>query len=130
MARRFYVNGLGCTPGRRSTTALTLGLGGHQLVAHLTARLPQAQAGIYPRHFGLVFLNRRDWEALASRVRAKGIRFYREPQRRFAGLPIEHDTFFLEDPFHNLLEFKHYARTAAILGAQQFTLVGEAEAEL
>ena len=35
-AKRFYVNGLGCTLGRESDHAVTFGLAGHQLVAHLT----------------------------------------------------------------------------------------------
>ena len=32
---RFYMDGLGCTVGRRSKQAVTLGLAGHQLVAHV-----------------------------------------------------------------------------------------------
>ncbi|MGH7256643.1 MAG: VOC family protein, partial [Nitrospirales bacterium] len=51
-AKRFYVDGLGCTLGRESATALTLGLAGHQLVAHLAKEAPPSQKGIYPRHFG------------------------------------------------------------------------------
>ncbi len=128
-ARRYYVDGLGCTLGRRSGSALTLGLAGHQLVAHLSERPPEVQAGIYPRHFGLVFLARGDWLALAARVRAQGLRFYQAPHRRFAGLPIEHDTFFLEDPFHNLLEFKHYRRRSAILDERDLALLGDAGEE-
>jgi extradiol dioxygenase family protein len=27
---------------------------GHQLVAHLTDRAPEQQAGVYPRHFSLI----------------------------------------------------------------------------
>lgn len=34
-AKRFYVDGLGCVLGRESSTAVTFGLAGHQLVAHL-----------------------------------------------------------------------------------------------
>ena len=33
--KRFYVDGLGCTLGRESSHAVTFGLAGHQLVAHL-----------------------------------------------------------------------------------------------
>ncbi|HEU4686598.1 MAG TPA: glyoxalase, partial [Nitrospira sp.] len=51
--KQFYVEGLGCTLGRESSRALTLGLAGHQLVAHVTDKT-QLQHGIYPRHFGLV----------------------------------------------------------------------------
>ena len=34
-AKHFYVNGLGCTLGRESSRAVTFGLAGHQLVAHV-----------------------------------------------------------------------------------------------
>ncbi len=46
-AKRFYVEGLGCTLGRESSHAVTFGLAGHQLVAHLTTeRLPGSKAFI------------------------------------------------------------------------------------
>ena len=38
-AKRFYVDGLGCTLGRESSHAVMFGLAGHQLVAHLTPEL-------------------------------------------------------------------------------------------
>ncbi len=54
-AKRFYVDGLGCSLGRQSASAVTLEFKGHQLVAHLATDPPESQKGIYPRHFGLVF---------------------------------------------------------------------------
>lgn len=75
-AKRFYVDGLGCTLGRESATAVTLGLAGNQLIGHLDPDHAPGQQGIYPRHFGLVFLNQSDWEALAERARQQGLRFY------------------------------------------------------
>jgi uncharacterized protein len=122
---RFYVDGLGCAVGRRSKHAMTLGLAGHQLVAHLTTNQPP-QKGIYPRHFGLTFLSQEEWQALADRAKAKGLSFYQQPRVRFPGTRIEHRTFFLEDPSHNLLEFKHYTYESAIFGEQDCTEVGDA----
>ena len=63
-AKRFYVDGLGCTLGRESTRAVTFGLQEHQLVAHVVDRAQEEQKGIYPRHFGLVFLSKEPWQAL------------------------------------------------------------------
>ena len=125
-AERFYVDGLGCLVGRRSQHALTLRLAGHQLVGHLVADQPVQQQGIYPRHFGLVFLSLADWQAMADRARAKGLPFYQQPRVRFPGTRIEHHTFFLEDPSHNLLEFKHYTYESAIFGEQEHEQVGDA----
>jgi extradiol dioxygenase family protein len=123
--KRFYVEGLGCLLGRESATAVTLELMGHQLVAHLADRPPELQKGIYPRHFGLIFTSEQDWQALADRAKAKGLSFYQQPRRRFPGTRIEHATFFLEDPFHNLLEFKWYKHESAIFGERDFTEVGD-----
>ncbi|MBM4126804.1 MAG: glyoxalase [Nitrospira sp.] len=124
-AERFYVEGLGCTVGRRSKQAITLGLGGHHLVGHMVTEEPSPQKGIYPRHFGLVFLSQEDWQSLADRAKAKGLTFYQQPRVRFPGTRIEHRTFFLEDPSHNLLEFKHYTHESAILGEREYGQVGD-----
>ncbi len=122
---RFYVDGLGCIVGRRSKHAVTLGLAGHQLVAHVVPDESLKQKGIYPRHFGLVFLSQEDWQALADRAKEKGLSFYQQPRVRFSGTRIEHRTFFLEDPSRNLLEFKHYTHESAIFGEQDYGQVGD-----
>jgi extradiol dioxygenase family protein len=127
-AKRFYVEGLGCVLGRESETAITLGLAGHQLVAHVVKDMTAVQKGIYPRHFGLILTLERDWDALADRAKAKGLKFYQQPRRRFSGTRIEHRTFFLEDPSGNLLEFKDYVHETAIFGEREFTEVGDSDA--
>ena len=85
-AKRFYVDGLGCVLGRESSTAMTLGLAGHQLTAHLSAVPIASQKGIYPRHFGLVLTDVEEWQALADRAKAKDLVFYQQPRRRFPGI--------------------------------------------
>jgi extradiol dioxygenase family protein len=128
-AKRFYVDGLGCGLGRVSASAITLDLKGHQLVGHLTKEPPEPRKGIYPRHFGLIFTSKQDWQAVADLAKAKGLNFYQQPRRRFPDTRIEHATFFLEDPFHNLLEFKYYTHESAIFGEHQFTDIGDAETQ-
>lgn len=122
--KKFYVEGLGCALGRETDSALILGLAGNQIVAHL-AKESVAQKGIYPRHFGLVFTNKHDWQALVDRAKAKGLKFYQEPRTRYPGQTIEHKTFFLEDPARNLLEFKHYTHDSAIFGEQDSHEIGD-----
>ena len=128
--KRFYVEGLGCTLGRESSNAATLELAGNQLVAHLAKDRQELQKGIYPRHFGLVFTSEKDWQAMADRARDKGLRFYQQPRRRYVGTRIEHATFFLEDPSHNLIEFKHYKYETAIFGEHQHAEVGDKNGSL
>lgn len=123
--KEFYVGGLGCTVGRESHRSVILNLYDHQIVAHISNESLEPQKGIYPRHFGLVFLSESDWEALADRAYKHNLTFYQEPKNRFRGLPIEHRTFFLQDPFYNLLEFKFYYDREAIFGDRQYAQVGD-----
>lgn len=124
-AKQFYVDGLGCTLGRESKQSVILGLQGHQLVGHVTASDMQPQQGIYPRHFGLVFETEMEWKALRDRASTHNLPFYQKPKHRFSGERLEHRTFFLKDPFGNLLEFKFYLHPEAILGAQSFDRIGD-----
>lgn len=123
--KAFYVDGLGCQLGRESPHAIILNLCGHQIVAHISEEPPAPQKGIYPRHFGLVFPELRDWEALRDRAKRQQLSFYQAPKHRFPGQPTEHRTFFLEDPFGNLLEFKFYSHASAIFGERETAAVGD-----
>ena len=123
--KKFYVDGLGCSLGREVESAVILGLAGHQIVAHLVEEPALKQKGVYPRHFGLIFTSEQEWRALADRAKAKGLTFYQQPKTRYEGKPIEHRTFFLEDPSHNLLEFKYYVHDSAIFGEQGSHSIGD-----
>lgn len=124
-AKEFYVNGLGCEVGRANATSAIFNLYGHQIVAHVTREPLTPQKGIYPRHFGLVFTSESDWEELLERAQRRGLKFYQQPRHRFPGMPLEHRTFFLEDPFHNLMEFKYYAHSSAIFGEAEYAQIGD-----
>ncbi|BAZ69756.1 MAG: glyoxalase [Pelatocladus maniniholoensis HA4357-MV3] len=124
-AKAYYVNGLGCISGRENRHALILNLYGHQLVAHVTKELLTPQRGIYPRHFGLVFTSEADWKSLLLRAQQCQLMFREEPKHRFVGTPLEHSTFFLEDPFYNLMEFKYYRDYEAIFGNAEYQQIGE-----
>jgi uncharacterized protein len=124
-AKAYYVEGLGCQVGRESANSVILNLYGHQLVAHVTPEPIAPQKGIYPRHFGLVFTSEADWQELLDRAERHNLPFYQSPKYRFTGLPLEHRTFFLADPFHNLMEFKYYAHASAIFGETEFAQIGD-----
>lgn len=124
LTKAFYVEGLGCEAGRESPHSVILNLYNHQIVAHKTEDLIP-QKGIYPRHFGLVFLQETDWEGLLNRALTQGLTFYQQPKRRFPGTSLEHRTFFLEDPFFNRLEFKYYCHPSAIFGEVAHAQVGD-----
>jgi uncharacterized protein len=124
-AKTYYIDGLGCTLGRENPQALIFNLYGHQLVAHTTKEVLTPQRGIYPRHFGLIFTVEADWEALLTRALSKQLQFREEAKNRFVGTPLEHRTFFLEDPFYNLMEFKYYRHAEAIFGSPEYQQIGD-----
>lgn len=124
--KRFYIEGLGCEAGREGKGSLILNLRGHQLVAHVVPESVSTQKGIYPSHFGLTFETSDEWKATLARAKDKGLTFYQQPKHRFEGDRIEHRTFFLQDPFHNLLEFKYYVHPSAVFGEWQYSKVGDA----
>lgn len=124
-AKSFYCDALGCSSGRENSEALILNFYEHQLVAHKTKETLTPQKGIYPRHFGLIFSEKSDWEDLLNRSQQKNLKFYQEPRLRFPNKLTEHNTFFLEDPFFNLLEFKFYRHSEAIFGGKEITQIGD-----
>jgi extradiol dioxygenase family protein len=113
-ARRFYGELLGCPEGRSSDEWIDFNFHGHQIVAHLApAATGAAQRnevdghGVPVRHFGIV-LPLPDWEALAARLRAAGVKFVIEPYIRFKGEPGEQATMFFTDPSGNAIEIKAF----------------------
>jgi len=106
-AYEFYVTGLGSKLARRYADRITLDFFGDQVVCHLSEQIDEAP-DLYPRHFGVTFRHKDDWERLLRLARNRKLEFYSEPFRRFEGRSEEHETFVLSDPSHNLLEFKYY----------------------
>ncbi len=103
----FYVTKLGSKLARRYPDRITLDFFGDQLVCHLSEKI-DPDPHMYPRHFGVTFKHKEEWDQLLHLARSREIPFFSEPARRFQGLVEEHWTFLLIDPSNNLLEFKHY----------------------
>lgn len=107
-AQEFYVERLGCKLARRYSDRITLDFFGHQVVCHLAPDRVDTNPTMYPRHFGITFVQKDAFDAILFRARERGARFFQAPFTRFASAREEHETFFLVDPSNNLLEFKHY----------------------
>lgn len=126
-AKYFYSECLACPVGRENDRAVIFNFYGNQVVAHVTKETLIPQKGIYPRHFGLVFSTKEDWEDLVDRAKKTKLKFYQEPKKRFSGQLTEHWTFFLQDPFYNLLEFKYYSHYEAIFGGRNINEIGDSD---
>ena len=119
-ARAFYVGVLGCREGRSDERWVDFDFFGHQIVAHLDeTRAPPVHRNsvdgheVPVPHFGLV-LTMAQWEAMAARLRAAGVRFGIEPHVRFRGQPGEQATMFFTDPSGNAIELKAFADDAQL----------------
>ena len=106
-AQDFYVTKLGCHLARRYDDRITLNFFGDQVVCHLSPDV-QEQPDLYPRHFGITFRHRSDFDNVLMCAEARDIPFFRTCQPRFEGKIEEHLLFVLKDPSGNLIEFKHY----------------------
>lgn len=103
----FYVDGLGVKLARRYPDRVTFDFFGDQLVCHLSDQVP-AEAVAYPRHFGVTFARREDFDHLVRVVEFRKLPVLDGPSLRFEGLAEEHRQIFLTDPSRNVLEFKQY----------------------
>lgn len=125
LAKQFYAEALGCAVGRENAGAVIFNFFDHQLVAHVTKEPLTPQKGIYPRHFGICFRDEADWAAVLARAEQHQLTFRDRPRLRFPDQITEHRTFFLEDPFFNLLEFKWYRHAEAIFGGREVKEIGD-----
>ncbi len=107
-AQDFYVSGLGCHLARRYDDRITLDFFGDQVVCHLSDDWSRQPPELYPRHFGITFRHREEFDALLYLAEQRDLRFHRPCQPRFKDRVEEHLTFVLQDPSNNLIEFKHY----------------------
>jgi hypothetical protein len=106
--QEFYVNKLGCQLARRYSDRVTFNFFGDQLVCHLAPDKVDQSPQIYPRHFGVTFKRKEDFETLLKLAKERDIEFFQELTVRFPDKTEKHLTFFLKDPSNNLLEFKFY----------------------
>jgi extradiol dioxygenase family protein len=106
-AHQFYVGQLGCKLARRYDDRITVDFFGDQLVCHLSEAWDRGLS-LYPRHFGVTFRHREDFDRLLRLVDKRDVRVFQSCRSRFEGTVEEHLTFVLADPSNNLIEFKHY----------------------
>jgi extradiol dioxygenase family protein len=104
----FYIKGLGCKLARRYDDRITIDFFGDQVVCHLYPEKVDNSPEMYPRHFGITFKEKDEFDNLLKLAQERGLKFFAEPFERFENLVERHITFFLKDPSNNLLEFKYY----------------------
>lgn len=113
-SRRFYVEALGCEPGRAGDRSLDVFFFGCQVTLHErpTEVLSPEQRGV--RHFGVALAEDR-WRELVDRLRSEGAPFVREPTTDYADTVREQRKAMVADPSGNAIELKTYKDPGAAL---------------
>lgn len=110
-AARWYSQVLGAEPVRILDDRVTFSFGGVlQLVCHLEPDAIESKPRAYPRHHGLTFLRKEDYDRLKAHVERLGTKFVVKPSVRFRKTAHEHYFFMVADPSGNVVEFKCYVR--------------------
>jgi len=114
-ARRFYVDTLGCRAARARDGYQDVWFYGMQITLHdrpEEAAWPTPGASV--RHFG-VTLGRGDFDALAARLAARGVRWVSPVSTDDEGTVTEQTKAKFADPSDNVIEIKTYADVASAL---------------
>ena len=116
-SRNFYGELLGCSEGRSADTWVDYNFFGHQLSLHLGGAVTPCETlskvdgiSVPMPHFGCV-LEWQEFQLLVEKITSEAVDFVIEPHLRFARLPGEQVTMFIQDPSGNAIEFKAYRNT-------------------
>jgi len=114
-ARGFYVDVLGCGPGRVRDDWFDVWFFGMQLTLQLRPSEVRAadQQGV--RHFGVVLRNRKAFEELVARVNAAGAAWISLPEAHSDPGLSGKIGGKLADPSGNVIEVKYYDDSAGLL---------------
>lgn len=111
-SRHFYVDVLGCAPGRVRDGWIDVWFHGMQITLHEEPGqlLRPEQRGV--RHFG-VTLSPRELEALLQRLGSYPVEWLAERSTEHRGTPREQTKAKIADPSGNAIELKAYADVSA-----------------
>ncbi|HEY7107288.1 MAG TPA: VOC family protein [Acidimicrobiia bacterium] len=107
-ARRFYVEDLGCSPGRVDDGWIDVWFYGMQLTLHeRPEQVPAADGPRSVRHFG-VTLDRSELDALLDRLRGRTVRWVEPITTGTGGRLAGKTSAKIADPSGNVVELKSY----------------------
>jgi extradiol dioxygenase family protein len=121
--KQFYVEVLGASLGRSSSTWADFNLRWNQITAHETPsfekkRIVFDKNGIPINHFGIILVYS-DWKKFKDRIIEAGMEFLIEPKVFFEGEAGEQHAFFLEDPNGYAIEFKGFSELGGVFRTQR-----------
>ncbi len=117
--KEFYEEKLHCSTGRTGPNWADYEFFGHQLTIQQVAQRPVRETVIVPGgrvpcdHFGIV-LEIDEWERIKDFMAEEGIPFLVQPHTAMEGEVGEQQTFLIQDPDGNAIEFKAFEDTDSL----------------
>ena len=107
-SKEFYTKSLGATIGREYGHYVIFNFFGHQVVTHLNPEGVSQEVTMYPRHYGIIFDKREDFDATYKKCKDTGATFFEDLFERYKEQHGWHFSFFVSDTSNNLIEMKYY----------------------
>ena len=107
-SKQFYTQSLGATIGREYDHYVIFNFFDHQVVTHLNPHGVDKEVKMYPRHYGMIFDNKAEFDSVYERCKATDAPFFEDLFERYQNQPGWHFSFFVSDPSNNLIEMKYY----------------------
>jgi len=108
LAKKFFTTAFGASIGREYGHYVVFNFFGHQLVTHLHPEGISSERNMYPRHHGIIFDKREDFDRIYKMCKDAHVPFFEELFERYQHEPGWHFSFFVSDPSNNLIELKYY----------------------
>lgn len=114
-SKEFYTKSLGANIGREYDYYVIFDFFGHQVVTHLDPENIEKEVKMYPRHYGIIFEKKEDFDKIYKKCKETNVPFFEDLFERYKEQHGWHFSFFVSDPSNNLLEIKYYMNPQDIL---------------
>lgn len=108
ISKQFYTRAFGAQIGREYSNYVIFNFFGHQVVTHLNPEGVSKEVKMYPRHYGIIFEKRSEFDAVYALCKKAEASFFEELFERYQNQHGWHFSFFVSDPSNNLIELKYY----------------------
>ena len=108
LSKEFYTKAFGASVGREYGHYVIFNFFNHQLVTHLDIEGVSKEVKMYPRHCGIIFEKREEFDKVYNLCKIADVPFFEDLFERYENKPGWHFSFFVSDPSNNLVELKYY----------------------
>jgi Predicted dioxygenase of extradiol dioxygenase family len=94
LSKQFYTTAFGASIGREYSQYVIFNFFGHQVVTHLDPHAIPKDISMYPRHYGIIFEKRTEFDNIYKQCKNSGAEFFEELFERYQNRQGWHFSFF------------------------------------